>query len=105
MFKKKYFSTKHDFKTGFFFKLSLIFGLFLLSIFVIFILFSFVLNESYTGFLRELYLISKSSMIDSIGALSLLFIAFGVIIYFLHLQFVKLNEIAEDVEEMLKKEE
>lgn len=105
MFKKKYFSTKHDFKTGFYFKLSLIVGIFLLSIFIIFKLFSFVLNESYSGFLRGIYLTSKSSIIDSIGALSILFIAFGIIIYFLHLQFVKLNEIAEDVEEMLKKEE
>ncbi len=105
MFKKKYFSTKHDFKTGFYYKVSLIVGIFLLSFFIIFKLFSIFLSKGSTGFLRELFLFSKSSTIDSIGALSLLFIAFGIIIYFLHTQFVKLNQIADEVEEMLEKQE
>ncbi len=98
MIKKRYFSTKHDFKTGFYYRLSLTLGLFLLILFVFLKIFSFILNENSTGFLRNLYEVSKGTAVDSIGAFSLIFIAVGIIIYFLYRQFVKLNEIADEIE-------
>ena len=105
MIKKRYFNTKHDFKTGFYFRLSFVIGIFLLLLFIFFKGALFFLNENSTGFLRDLFIFSRSSIIDSIGAISIILIAFGFIIYFLYLQFVKLDEIAKEVEEMASKEE
>ena len=102
MFKNKYFSTKHDFKTGFYFKLSLFLGLFLLFIFIILKISSLLVDKNSTGFLKSLYEISQGTITDSIGAFSLIFIAVGIIIYFLYSQFVKLDEIAKEIEEDTK---
>jgi len=102
MFKNKYFSTKHDFKTGFYFKLSLFLGLFLLFIFIILKISSLLVDKNSTGFLKSLYKISQGTITDSIGAFSLIFIAVGIIIYFLYSQFVKLDEIAKEIEEDTK---
>lgn len=97
MFEKKYFSTKHDFKTGFYFKLCFVIGIFLLSIFIFLKIISFLINENSGGILKSLYDFSQGTTTDSVGAFSIIFIALGFIIYFLHVQFVKLNEIAEDI--------
>lgn len=100
MFKKKYFSTKHDFKTGFFYKLCLTLGFFLLLITVFLVISSFMFDRNSTGFFKQLYTISSGTIVDSTAAFSIIFIAVGIIIYFLHRQFVKLEEIAREIEDM-----
>jgi uncharacterized membrane protein len=105
MFKKRYFSTKHDFKTGFYSKLSLTLGIILLIIFVFFKISSFLLTKDSTGFLKSVYEISQTTTVDSIGAFSIILIAVGIIVYFLYLQFVKLDQIAEDIRKDTKNEE
>jgi len=104
MFKKKYFSTKHDFKTGFCFKLSLSLGFFLLILSVLLVVSSFILDKNSSGFLKYLYTLSSGTVVDTIAALSIIFIAVGVIIYFLHRQFIKLDNIAREVENMDERE-
>ena len=104
MIKKKYHPTKHDFKTGFFYKLSLYFGIFLLIISAILLLFSIFLTEDSSGFLKDIYILSHGTAVESIAALSIIFIAIGLIIYFLHCQFIKLDEIAKDIEKSDGKE-
>jgi len=100
MFKKKYFTTEHDFKTGFFYKLSLVLGFFLLFLSIFLIIFSLVLDRNSSDFLKELYIILNGTAVKSIAAFSIIFIAIGIIIYFLHRQFIKLDEIAKDIENM-----
>ena len=98
MFKKRYFSTHDDLKTGFFYKLSFFFGFFLLFIFIFFKVSSFIIGEESSGILREIYHFSQTTYPESILALSLILIAVGFILYFFYLQFLKLEKIAEEIE-------
>ncbi len=82
MFKMKYFSTKHDFKTGIISKLCFIIG-------IIFLILAFILNNIF----------------ETLVALSIISFAIGIILHFLNLQFIKLDDIAKDIEQMEKNEE
>jgi len=98
MIKEKRFSAHHDFKTGFFFKLSLILGIFLLAVFFFVKTIVFFISENSQGFLKNLYDFSNSGQSESIAAFSLLLIALSVIIYAFNYQLCKLSKIAEDIE-------
>ena len=81
MVKIKKFSVYNDFKTGALYKILLLIGFILIAIY----------------FLEILILETKFS--DLLISLSILFISFGLIIYFFNKQFNKLAAIAEELED------
>jgi hypothetical protein len=98
MIKKRYFSTKNDFGTGLFYKISLILGFFLLFILLLLKLFSIIFYNNNNVFIQYLYDISQSTISDTLLALSIIFLGFGFILYFFYLQFKKLSDIADEIE-------
>jgi hypothetical protein len=56
------------------------------------------IGQNDTGFLQTIYDLSQSSVADSIIAFSIVFLGVGFILYFFHLQFVKLSKIADEIE-------
>ena len=75
MIKIRIFTTKHNFKTGIISKFCFIIGL-------IFLIFSFILINHLETFI----------------ALSIISFAIGVILHILYLQFIKLDDIAKEIE-------
>lgn len=98
MFKKRYFSTHHDFKTGILCKLTLFFGFLFLAIYLFFIFISLVINSESDGFLKQLYNISQSTVPVSIVSLAVILIFFGIILYLFSCQLAKLEKIADEIE-------
>jgi len=98
MFKKRNISVYDDFRTGFFYKLSLFLGLLLLLVYVFLKVSSSFIGEEDTGFLQLIYDFSQSSYADSIIAFSIVFLGIGFILYFFHCQFAKLARIADEIE-------
>jgi hypothetical protein len=98
MFKKRYFSTQHDFKSGILCKLSLFFGFLFLGIYLFFVILSFVLSSESQGFLKQLYDISKSSTPVSIVSLAMILIFAGIVLYLFSCQLAKLDKIADEIE-------
>ena len=99
MIKKRFFPPSYDFKTGVFYRLSLFLGFILWFIFIFLKLFSFFVDDDNAGGLfRWVYGVSQSTVPESVVAFAVIFIAVGFILFFLHYQFVKLSEIAEEVE-------
>jgi hypothetical protein len=98
MFKERHFSAHEDFRTGIFCKLSLFFGFFLLLFYAFLKIISLFIGQNNTGFLQTIYDLSQSSVADSIIAFSIVFLGVGFILYFFHLQFVKLSKIADEIE-------
>ena len=98
MFKKRYFSAHDDFKTGFFCKLTLFFGLVLLLIFIFFIISALIIGENSSGYAKQIYDFSQTNYPNSILAFSIILFAIGVILYFFHCQFSKLAQIADEIE-------
>ena len=98
MFKKRYFSTKDDFKTGFLCKFTLFVGIILLIIFIFFKVSSFIFGEESQGFVRQIYDFSQSIYPNSILAFSMIFLFVGIVLYFFSCQFAKLAKIAEEIE-------
>ena len=98
MLKKRYFSTHHNFKTGILCKLTLFLGFLFLIIYLIFLVISLVLNNENTGFLKQLFDISQSTIPLSLVSLAALLIFFGVLLYFFSCQFAKLEKIADEIE-------
>jgi hypothetical protein len=98
MFKKRYFSTKDDFKTGFLCKFTLFVGILLLIIFIFFKVSSFIIGEESSGFVRQIYDFSQTIYPNSILAFSMIFLFVGIVLYFFSCQFAKLAKIAEEIE-------
>ncbi len=98
MFKERHFSARNDFRTGIFCKLSLFLGFFLLIFYVFLKIISLFIGQNNTGFIQTIYDLSQSSVADSIIAFSIVFLGVGFILYFFHLQFVKLSKIADEIE-------
>ena len=94
----KYHSAYNDFRTGFFYKFSLIIGLFLLFIYIFLKISSLFLSENSSGFFYSIYDFSQSNNSGSIIAFSILFLSIGAILYFFHRQFSKLAKIANEIE-------
>jgi preprotein translocase subunit SecY len=98
MLQKRYFSTKNDFKTGFLSKFLLFLGILLLIVYIILKIITLFVDEKSTGFLNQLYNFAQSSSTDSILAFSIILIAISIIFYFFHIQFAKLEKIADEIE-------
>jgi len=98
MFEEKRFSTHNDFRTGFFGKLSLLLGIILLIFYVFIKVISLFIDQNNTGFLQFLYDLSQYKTADTIIAFSIVFLGFGIILYFFHLQFAKLSKISDEIE-------
>ena len=98
MFKKRYFSAKDDFKTGFFCKLTLFFGLVLFLIYLFTKISAFIIGEDGIGLAKQIYDFSRTSAPNSILAFSIILIGIGVILYFFYYQFAKLAKIADEIE-------
>jgi len=98
MFKQRHFSAHENFRTGILFKFSLFLGFFLLLFYVFLKIISSFINQINAGFIQTIYDLSQSNVADSIIAFSILFLGVGFILYFLHLQFVKLSKIANEIE-------
>jgi len=98
MFKERHFSAHKDFRTGIFCKLSLFLGFFLLLFYVFLKIISSFIGQNVTGFIQIIYDLSQSSIADSVIAFSIVFLGVGFILYFFHLQFVKLSRIADEIE-------
>ncbi|UCH72421.1 MAG: hypothetical protein JSW62_02420 [Thermoplasmatales archaeon] len=98
MFKKRYFSTHDDFKTGFLCKFTLFLGILLLIIFIFFKISSFIIGEGSSGFIRQIYDFSQNTYPNSILAFSIILLFVGVVLYFFSCQFAKLEKIADEIE-------
>jgi len=98
MFKERHFSVRNDFRTDIFYKLSLFLGFFLLLFYAFLKIISLFIGQNDTGFIQTIYNLSQSSVADSIIAFSIVFLGVGFILYFFHLQFVKLSKIADEIE-------
>ena len=98
MFKKRYFSTHDDFKTGFFCKITLFLGLILLLIFIFSMVSALIIGDNSYGFTKQIYNFSQTNYPNSILAFSIILFAIGVILYFFHCQFSKLAKIADEIE-------
>ena len=105
MFKKRHVSVYDDLKTGFFSKFFLLIGILLLIFYVFFKGCSLLVGKNVSGLLLPIYHFSLSSYIDSILAFSIVFIGLGVITYFIHRQFIKLAEIASEIEKEIENTE
>ena len=105
MLKKRYFSTKDDFKTGFTCKLTLFFGLVLFLIFLFSKIIAFIAGENSAGIIKQIYDFSQTSAPNSILAISIILFAIGVILYFFHCQFAKLAKIADEIEKLENSED
>ena len=81
MVKIKKFSIYNDFKTGILYKIFLLFGFILI---ILYLLDVFILEAKFS---------------DILLSLSILFISFGLIIYFFNKQFNKLATIAKEIED------
>jgi len=98
MIKERHFSAYNDFKTGIFYKLSILLGIILLIIYAFLKISSVFIKGESAGWIQNIYNFSQSSRADSIIAFSVILLAVGVILYFFHYQFSKLAKIAEEIE-------
>jgi len=98
MFKKRYFSAQDDFKTGFFSKLTLFFGLVLFIIFLSVKISALIVGADSIGLAKQIYDFSQTSYPNSILAFSIIVLGIGAILYFFHCQFAKLARIADEIE-------
>ncbi|MDH7517065.1 MAG: hypothetical protein QHH19_01790 [Candidatus Thermoplasmatota archaeon] len=101
MFKKRFFSVYDDFRTGLFSKLSFLFGMVLLFVYVFLKIVFLLVGEGGGGFFGLIYDLADSSFADSVIAFSIIFFGIGFVLYFLHVQFVKLAMITDDFKEEL----
>jgi len=83
MFKKRYFSAKSDFKTGFLCKFAIFLGILFLLIAII---------------LLGISEYSQTNYPESFLALAIIMFAVGIILYFFNCQFAKLAKIVDEIE-------
>ena len=102
MFKKRHISAYEDLKTGLFSKFFLLIGILLLIVYVFIKGCSLLLGKNDSDFLLLIHHFSQSSYIESILAFSIVFIGLGMITYFIHRQFIKLAEIASEIEKEME---
>ena len=98
MFKKRYLSAHSDFKTGFYYKLSLFVGLLFVIIFIFFKGTSSIIGPGSSGIPQQIYDFAQTTYPDSILALGVIFLAVGIILYFFCCQVAKLTKIADEIE-------
>lgn len=100
MVKKRIFSAHYDFNTGFLSKCFIFFGGILLVLSILFSLISFFLPTQTSGITSFFSNVIESGFIDISFALAIIFIGIGFILWFLHRQFSKLADIADDIEKI-----
>lgn len=105
MVKKKNFSVHHDFNTGFLSKCFIVFGIVLLALAVFFSLISFFLSDQSSGVSSFFSNVIDAGFIDISFAFTIIFIGIGFILWFLHRQFTKLADIADDIEKNGKQDQ
>ncbi len=98
MFKKKYYSARYDFKTDFFCKFTLFLGAVLLAIYLLAKIIALTIGNQDVRIIQVIYEFSQSNSAETVLAFSLILIAIGLMLYFLHCQFAKLAKIAEEIE-------
>ena len=98
MFKKKYYSARYDFKTGFFCKFTLFLGVILLAVYLLAKLSAQTVGNPDVRIFQVIYEFSQSNSAEVVLAFSLILIAIGFMLYFLHCQFAKLAKIVEEIE-------
>ena len=98
MAKERHFSVYNDFKTGFLFKLSLIFGVFLLAVYIFFKVSSFIIGSGGSSVVGQIYEFSQTTYPNTILAFSIIILGVSIILYFFHYQFAKLANIADEIE-------
>lgn len=84
MIKKRYFSAHNDFKTGIVYKIFLIVGAALLTLFLI---------QRFTDII-----LIDNSILEIMFAFSIILIGTSLIVFYLKVQFTKLADIADDIE-------
>ena len=89
---------RYNTKANYYFKIFLIIGIILFFCYLLFQLSSIFLTNSSLGIQKTIYDFSISHYPKSILSLSVIIIAISVIFYFFHIQFSKLAEIADEIE-------
>ncbi|HEC91657.1 MAG TPA: hypothetical protein ENI51_01470 [Candidatus Atribacteria bacterium] len=95
MIQKKHFSIHHDFKTGMLYRLCLSVGIFLLA--VLLIIKATEIFLSYHNY--------PPGVTGVIIAFIIIFLGIGIILYFIHYQFMQLEKIADELDDELEKKE
>ena len=98
MFKSRYHSAHSNFKTGILCKLTLFFGIVFTILFIVSKAFGFIISSDASGFTKQMYDFSQSTIPESLLAFGLIFLAVSVILYYLNCQFAKLSQIADEIE-------
>ena len=96
MFKKRYFSAHSDFKTGIYFKLSMLVGVVLLIIYGIFKIIALLIENGVFDSPDLYYFIQ--SYADIFLSISIIILIIGFISYFFYIQFTNLSKISEEIE-------
>lgn len=98
MFRERFFSVNHDFKTSYLSMFFILSGIILLSTYFFIKVSALVINNNDNGILYTLLRFSQSHYPDTILSFSIICIAFGIIFNFFHRQFSKLAQIADEIE-------
>lgn len=98
MIKEKRFSPHQDFKTGIFFKVSILLGIILLILYLVLRLIDNVTEVADSGLISIIQNLANSSIAETILAFAIILIGLGLIAYFFHIQFSKLSKISEEIE-------
>jgi len=99
MIKERRFSPHQDFKTGIFFKISILSGIILLILYLVLRLIDNLTEETHSGLISIIQNLANSSIAETILAFAIILIGLGLIAYFFHIQFSKLSKISEEIEE------
>jgi amino acid transporter len=91
MIKKKNYSVHYDFHTGILSRIFLIFTI------IFFAIWGIILLAGFTGLNSEL---SESQIPGIIISIAIIFLFLGILLYFFHMQFIKLEKIADEIEEL-----
>jgi hypothetical protein len=105
MIKERHFSTDQDFKTGIFFKISLLLGIILLILYLIFQLIDNLTEETDSGLISIVQNLAQSSIAETILAFAIILVGLGLISYFFYFQFSKLAKISDEIEEIEEDDE
>ncbi|MBN2603916.1 MAG: hypothetical protein JXA91_07285 [Candidatus Thermoplasmatota archaeon] len=105
MIKERHFSTHQDFKTGIFFKISILLGIILLIFYIILLLIHNLTEKTDSGLISIIQKLANSSIAETILAFAIIFIGLGLISYFFYIQFSKLSKITDEIEKIEEDDE
>ena len=105
MIKEKRFSSHQDFKTGVFFKISILLGIILLIFYLVLQSVASFIEKTDSGLISIIQNLANSSIAETVLAFAIIFIGLGLISYFFYVQFSKLSKISDEIEEIDESEE